>query len=105
MITWTLTTTVFDRRPVLTAAGSELIRTDAVDAAANATRSALMDARTNVAAGTGPVYTIAIDHQTALTIGTGGTRSGELVLDDALDAIEAFEHHQTGVVRAPLDFL
>ncbi|MEV8237822.1 hypothetical protein AB0P23_21450 [Rhodococcus sp. NPDC077669] len=105
MITWTLTTTVFDRRPAFTAAGSELTRTDAVDAAANATRSALMDARTNVAAGTGPVYTIAIDHQTALTIGTGGTRSGELVLDDALDAIEAFEHHQAGVVRAPLDFL
>lgn len=104
MITWTLTTTVFDRRPALTAAGSELTRTDAVDAAANATRSALMDARNGVTAGIGPVYIIAIDHQVALTIGTGGTRSGDLVLDDALDAIEAFEHQHVGNVRTPLDF-
>ncbi|WP_037180505.1 hypothetical protein [Rhodococcoides fascians] len=93
MITWTLTTTVFGRRPALTAAGSELTRTDAAHAAANAARSALMDAASDVVAATGPVYRIALDEGVVLTIGTGGTSSGRLVLDDALDALETFEHH------------
>ncbi len=96
MITWTLTTATAEVPAAITAAGAELRRPDAAAAASDALRSALMDARALIDTnGTGPAYRITLDGEPAFTLGTGGTRSGHLDLESALDSIEQFEaaHH------------
>lgn len=90
MITWTVTTRPDSHPEIISASGAEPSRDDAKRAAADAIRTALLDAATLVSDnGTPPSYLATIDGDNVLIATLGDCRPANY--EGILDALEQFD--------------